>query len=65
MEAHDITDKCHRRRAFALLATAADLCHFLRIMKRILALLIFLVGFGAQAAERPNILWIYLEDVSG
>ncbi len=37
-------------------------------MKRILALMICLLGVPAQAAEptqRPNILWIYLEDVSG
>ena len=37
-------------------------------MKRILALMICLLGVPVQAAEppqRPNILWIYLEDVSG
>ena len=34
-------------------------------MKRILALLLFLSALSVQAAERPNILWIYLEDVSG
>ena len=34
-------------------------------MKRILSLLICLFSFSVQAADRPNILWIYLEDVSG
>ena len=37
-------------------------------MKRIVALLVCLIGFSnvqTNAAERPNILWIYLEDVSG
>jgi len=34
-------------------------------MKRILALLLFLSALSVQAADRPNILWIYLEDVSG
>ena len=44
------------------------ICEFPRTMKRILALMICLLGVPAQAAEptqRPNILWIYLEDVSG
>ena len=35
-------------------------------MKRILSILGLLLVLGqAQANERPNILWIYLEDVSG
>jgi N-sulfoglucosamine sulfohydrolase len=41
------------------------ICDFPRTMKRIFSLLILFVGLGAQAAERPNILWIYLEDVNG
>ncbi len=34
-------------------------------MKHILALLLLLSALSVQAADRPNILWIYLEDVSG
>ncbi len=34
-------------------------------MKRILALLLLLSALSVQATDRPNILWIYLEDVSG
>ena len=35
-------------------------------MKRAIPLLGLLLALGqAQAIERPNILWIYLEDVSG
>ena len=34
-------------------------------MKRTLTLFLCLIGFAANAADRPNILWIYLEDVSG
>ena len=34
-------------------------------MKRILSLLLLLSALSVQAADRSNILWIYLEDVSG
>ena len=34
-------------------------------MKRILSLLLLLSALSVQAADRANILWIYLEDVSG
>ena len=34
-------------------------------MKHLFALVFCLCSLPVQSAERPNILWIYLEDVSG